>query len=89
MLFFDNREASPNLDEGSLVLRLSHQYSPLLKKKPLRFEDLAEFIQCYNPQNRNKRKSHLAPRQEPGRALAQLQLKTLSPVTKPAWTCSG
>jgi type I restriction enzyme M protein len=28
-----------------------------LKKKPLRFEDLAEFIQCYNSQNRNKRKA--------------------------------
>ncbi len=27
-----------------------------LKKKPLRFEDLQEFIACYNPANRNKRK---------------------------------
>ena len=28
-----------------------------LKKKPLRFEHLTEFIACYNPQNRHKRKA--------------------------------
>src|SRR4051794_10771510 len=28
-----------------------------LKKKPLRFEDLADFIDCYNPKNRHKRKA--------------------------------
>src|SRR5690606_35683302 len=27
-----------------------------LKKKPLRFEDLQEFIACYNPLNRHERK---------------------------------
>ena len=27
-----------------------------LKKNPLKFEDLADFVKCYNPQNRNKRK---------------------------------
>lgn len=27
-----------------------------LKKKPLRFEDLQEFITCYNPPNRHERK---------------------------------
>ena len=26
-----------------------------LKKKPMRFEHLAEFIECYNPTNRHKR----------------------------------
>lgn len=26
-----------------------------LKKKPLRFEDLQDFIACYNPQNRHER----------------------------------
>jgi type I restriction enzyme M protein len=28
-----------------------------LKKKPLRFEHLADFIDCYNPKNRHKRKA--------------------------------
>jgi type I restriction enzyme M protein len=27
-----------------------------LKRKPLRFEDLADFIACYNPANRHQRK---------------------------------
>lgn len=27
-----------------------------LKRKPLRLDDLSEFITCYNPQNRHKRK---------------------------------
>jgi hypothetical protein len=27
-----------------------------LKKKTMRFDDLAEFIECYNPSNRHKRK---------------------------------
>ena len=27
-----------------------------LKKKPMRFEDLTDFVHCYNPQNRHKRK---------------------------------
>jgi type I restriction enzyme M protein len=28
-----------------------------LKQKPLRFEHLAEFIGCYNPENHHKRKA--------------------------------
>ena len=28
-----------------------------LKKKPMRFEDLSDFVNCYNPQNRHKRKA--------------------------------
>ena len=40
-----------------MVLRLPHQHPHTLKKKPLRFEHLAEFVDCYNPQNRHKRKA--------------------------------
>ena len=28
----------------------------LLKKNPLKFEDMTDFIACYNPENRHKRK---------------------------------
>jgi len=28
-----------------------------LKKKPLRYEDLVEFVECFNPENRHKRKA--------------------------------
>ncbi|MAA87607.1 MAG: DNA methyltransferase [Haliea sp.] len=58
VLFFDNREASPNpwtKEVWYYDYRTNIHHT--LKKKPLRFEDLAEFIQRYNPQNRNKRKA--------------------------------
>ena len=58
VLFFDNREASPNpwtREVWYYDYRTNIHHT--LKKKSLRFEDLAEFIQCYNPQNRNKRKA--------------------------------
>lgn len=57
VLFFDNREASPNpwtKEVWYYDYRTNIHHT--LKKKPLRFEDLAEFIECYNPQNRHKRK---------------------------------
>ena len=49
------RSQSASLDEAGLVLRLPHQYPPYAQEKPLRFEDLQDFIQCYHPQNRWER----------------------------------
>ncbi|HBN14203.1 MAG: DNA methyltransferase [Gammaproteobacteria bacterium] len=57
VLFFDNREASPNpwtKEVWYYDYRTNVHHT--LKKKPLRYEDLAEFIACYNPENRHKRK---------------------------------
>jgi type I restriction enzyme M protein len=57
VLFFDNREASPNpwtRDIWFYDYRTNIHHT--LKKKPLRFDDLTEFITCYNPSNRHKRK---------------------------------
>lgn len=58
VLFFDNHEASKNpwtKDVWYFDYRTNIHHT--LKKKPLRFEDLAEFIECYHPQNRHKRKA--------------------------------
>ena len=58
VLFFDNREASKNpwtKEVWYYDYRTNIHHT--LKKKPLRFEDLADFIACYNPQNRHKRKA--------------------------------
>jgi len=41
----------------------------------LRFEDLQDFIACYNPLNRHKRKEVWEPTKQPGRTLAQVQLR--------------
>ena len=57
VIFFDNKEASKNpwtKEVWYYDYRTNIHHT--LKKKPLRFEDLADFIACYNPKNRHKRK---------------------------------
>ena len=57
MLFFDNRAASKEpwtREVWYYDYRTNIHHT--LKKKPLRFEDLQEFIACYNPLNRHARK---------------------------------
>ncbi|MEL0028862.1 MAG: class I SAM-dependent DNA methyltransferase [Perlucidibaca sp.] len=52
VLFFDNQPASPEpwtREVWYYDYRTNIHHT--LKKKPLRFEDLADFIQCYNPEN--------------------------------------
>ena len=57
VLFFDNRAASKEpwtKEVWYYDYRTNIHHT--LKKKPLRFEDLQEFIACYNPLNRYARK---------------------------------
>ena len=57
VIFFDNREASPNSwtkEVWYYDYRTNIHHT--LKKKTMRFEDLQDFIKCYNPKNRHKRK---------------------------------
>lgn len=57
VIFFDNREANPNpwtKEVWYYDYRTNIHHT--LKKKTMRFEDLADFIKCYNPANRHKRK---------------------------------
>jgi len=57
VLFFDNHEASPKAwtkDVWFYDYRTNVHHT--LKKKTMRFEDLSDFIKCYNPENRHKRK---------------------------------
>ena len=56
VLFFDNREASPKpwtKEVWYYDYRTNVHHT--LKKKPLRYDDLIEFIKCYSPDNRHKR----------------------------------
>jgi type I restriction enzyme M protein len=58
VIFFDNREASKKpwtKEVWYFDYRTNIHHT--LKKKPLRFEHLSEFIECYNPANRHKRKA--------------------------------
>lgn len=57
VLFFDNRPAGKSTatkDVWYYDYRTNIHHT--LKRKPLRLEDLREFIDCYNPTNRHKRK---------------------------------
>lgn len=57
VLFFDNHPASKSpwtKEVWYFDYRTNIHHT--LKKKPLRFEDLGDFIECYNPKNRHKRK---------------------------------
>jgi type I restriction enzyme M protein len=56
VLFFDNREASPEpwtRDVWIYDYRTNVHHT--LKKKPMRYEDLQDFIACYRPLNRHER----------------------------------
>lgn len=57
VLFFDRKEASERPWTKTLWiydLRTNKHFT--LKTNPLRYEDLQDFIKCYNPQNRHDRK---------------------------------
>lgn len=58
VIFFDNREAAkaPWTKEVWFYDYRTNVHHTL-KKKPLRYEDLADFVTCYNPANRHKRKA--------------------------------
>ena len=58
VIFFDNPEASPNpWTKYVWFYDYRTNIHHTLKKKPMRFEDLSDFINCYNPKNRHQRKA--------------------------------
>ncbi|ADJ28674.1 type I restriction-modification system subunit M [Nitrosococcus watsonii] len=66
VLFFDNREASPRpwtKEVWYYDYRTNVHHT--LKKKPMRYEDLAEFIACYHPTNRHERRESWHPEKNP------------------------
>ena len=58
VIFFDNHEASPEpWTKQVWYYDYRTNIHHTLKKKPMRFEHLADFVSCYNPQNRHERKA--------------------------------
>ena len=56
VIFFDNREASPDpwtKEVWYYDYRTNIHHTQ--KKRPMRFDDLQDFITCYNPENRHAR----------------------------------
>ena len=58
VIFFDNREASPDpWTKQVWYYDYRTNIHHTLKKKPMRYEDLLDFVKCYNPRNRHRRKA--------------------------------
>ena len=58
VLFFDNRTAQKNAATKEVwYYDYRTNIHHTLKRKPLRLDDLNEFIECYNPKNRHQRKA--------------------------------
>ena len=68
VIFFDNRAASKQPQTREVwYYDYRTNVHHTLKKKPLRFEDLADFVRCYNPDNRLKRKPTWSEKNPEGR----------------------
>ena len=66
VLFFDNRVAQKDPWTKEIWFydyRTNVHHT--LKKKPMRLEDLQDFIKCYNPENRHKRKATWTEKRNP------------------------
>lgn len=68
VLFFDGKAASKNPWTKEIwVYDYRTNVHHTLKKNPLKLEDLRDFITCYNPQNRHKRKETFSESNPEGR----------------------
>jgi type I restriction enzyme M protein len=57
VIFFDNKPASKDpWTKEVWIYDYRTNVRHTLKKNPLKFDDLKDFVECYNPSNRNKRK---------------------------------
>jgi type I restriction enzyme M protein len=68
VLFFDKRGASPDAQTKEVWfydLRTNMHFTP--KENPFKFDDLKDFIKCYNPENRHKRKEAYSESSPEGR----------------------
>ncbi|MCW5914224.1 MAG: SAM-dependent DNA methyltransferase [Chitinophagaceae bacterium] len=66
VLFFDNKPASKEAQTREIWFydfRTNIHFT--LKKNPMQFEDLKDFIECYHPANINKRKETYHPESNP------------------------
>jgi type I restriction enzyme M protein len=68
VLFFDGKAASKTpWTKEVWIYDYRTNIHHTLKKNPLKFEDLADFVKCYNPQNRHKRKELFSEANPEGR----------------------
>ncbi|MBO4632309.1 MAG: N-6 DNA methylase, partial [Lentisphaeria bacterium] len=68
VLFYDKRPASPNRQTQEVwIYDLRTNMHFTLKQHPMTFEDLQDFISCYNPENRHDRHETWSETNQDGR----------------------
>lgn len=68
VLFFDNKPAAKEAWTKAIwIYDYRTNISHTLKQRPMRLEDLQDFINCYNPTNRHKRKETWSEENPDGR----------------------
>ncbi len=68
VLFFDKKAASKEAQTSKIwIYDFRTNVNFTLKENPLKFEDLADFIKCYNPENRFNRKETWSEKNPDGR----------------------
>lgn len=68
VLFFDKKAASDKPQTSKIwIYDLRTNMHFTLKENPLNYEDLREFIKCYNPENRHERKETYSENNPDGR----------------------
>ena len=68
VLFFDNKPAAKTpWTKDIWIYDYRTNISHTLKQRPMRLEDLQDFVKCYNPANRNKRKATWSEKTPEGR----------------------
>ena len=68
VLFFDNRPGARDpWTKDVWIYDYRTNVHHTLKKKPLQFEDMQDFISCYNPSNRNNRNETWSEENQEGR----------------------
>ena len=90
VIFFDNKPASKTpwtKEVWFYDFRTNVHFTK--KKNPMRYENLKEFIACYNPQNRHKRKATWSQKKPLTAAGVNSPTMKSSAATKPASTSSG
>ena len=66
VLFFDNKPASKDpWTQEIWIYDYRTNIRHTLKKSPLKYDDLQDFIECYKPSNRHKRKETWHPEKNP------------------------
>jgi type I restriction enzyme M protein len=90
VIFFDNKKASKDpWTKEVWIYDYRTNVHHTLKKNPLKFEDLKDFITCYNPKSRQKRKPTWDAEKIRKAAGANLLMKKSLPETKQVLTLPG